>query len=30
MSNLNAKEYENFESIKVIREDGTEYGVQEN
>ena len=25
MSNLNAKEYENFESIKVIREDGSEY-----
>ena len=25
MSNLNAKEYENFESIKVVREDGTEY-----
>lgn len=25
MSNLKAKEYENFESIKVVREDGTEY-----
>ena len=25
MSNLKAKEYENFENIKVIREDGTEY-----
>ncbi len=25
MSYLNAKEYENFESIKVIREDGSEY-----
>ena len=25
MSNLKAKEYENFENIKIIREDGTEY-----
>ena len=25
MSNLKEKEYENFENIKVIREDGTEY-----
>lgn len=25
MSNLKAKEYENFESIKVVREDGSEY-----
>ena len=25
MSNLKAKEYENFENIKVVREDGTEY-----
>lgn len=25
MSNLNAKEYENFESIKVVRKDGSEY-----
>ena len=25
MSNLKAKEYENFESIKVIREDEKEY-----
>ena len=25
MSNLKVKEYENFESIKVVREDGTEY-----
>ncbi len=25
MSDLRAKEYENFESIKVVREDGSEY-----
>ena len=25
MSDLKAKEYQNFESIKVVREDGTEY-----
>ena len=25
MSNLKAKEYENFESIKVVRKDGSEY-----
>ena len=25
MSNLKAKEYENFENKKVTREDGTEY-----
>ena len=25
MSDLNAKEYENFENKKVTREDGTEY-----